>query len=88
MKRTNVIEMRAVRELLNELDKIRSEVLSGEVQGWGGVVKHANGREVVYVGGSFKTSATDRARAMLKVSAAVMKEDDYLPPPLTGTGMQ
>jgi hypothetical protein len=87
VRRTNVIEMRAVRDLLAELDKLRSDILAGDVQGWGGVVKHADGQEVVYIGGTFKTSAADRARAMLKVSAVVMREDNYLPPVKTGTGL-
>jgi hypothetical protein len=80
VRTTNVIEMRTVRELLIELDKIRSDVLAGDIQGWGGVVKHRDGQEVVYLGGTFKTSAADRAKAMLKVSAAVaLREDSYLP---------
>lgn len=82
MPRTNVIEMKTVRDLLIELDKIRSDVLAGNVQGWGGVVRYADGQDVTYVGGTFKTSTAARARAMLKVSASVMlREDDYLPPP-------
>jgi hypothetical protein len=80
--------MTRVRELLTELDRLRSDVLAGEVQGWGGVVKYADGKDVLYIGGTFRISASDRVRAMLKVSAVAMREDEYLPPPKTGTGLQ
>lgn len=77
MPRTNnVVYMGAVRDLLAELDKLRANVLAGDIQGWGGVVKYADGREVAYLGGTFTTSSTDRARAMLKVSAARMLAED------------
>lgn len=83
MPRTsNVVYMGAVRDLLAELDNLRLDVLAGEIQGWGGVVKYAGGKDVVYLGGSFKASSTDRARAMLKVSAArMLAEDEPLPLP-------
>jgi hypothetical protein len=81
MKRTNVVQMSVVRDLLIELDKLRADVLAGDIQGWGGVVRHSDGRDVIYVGGSFRTSATDRARAMLRVSAALaVKEDNFIAP--------
>jgi hypothetical protein len=79
MKNTNVVWMGAVRELLAELDKLRSDVLAGGVQGWGGTVKYSDGREVVYLGGTFQESPEDRVRAMLKVSATRMRLED---PPL------
>lgn len=82
MRTTNVIYMREVRDLLVELDKLRADVLAGEAKGWGGSVFYGDGREVVYIGGSFEENAQDRARAMLKVSAQrALREDDYLPPP-------
>lgn len=77
--KTNVIQMGAVRDLLAELDKLRSDVLAGEVLGWGGSVFYADGREVAYLGGSFRHNAKDQARAMLKVSVLrVLREG---PPP-------
>lgn len=82
MTRRTVVEMGTVREFLAQLEQLKSELLAGEIQGWGGVVKFADGRDVVYVGGSFRTSTADRTRAMLRVSAAVaLRQDDYLPPP-------
>jgi hypothetical protein len=79
MNKSNVVWMGAVRDLLSELDRLRSEVLAGNVQGWGGTVKFSDGREVVYLGGTYKESSEDRVRAMLKVSATRMKLED---PPL------
>lgn len=76
MEKTNVVEMATIRELLGELDKIRADILKGDIQGWGGVVRRTDGKDVVYIGGSFKTSSADRTRAMLRVSAVLaMKED-------------
>lgn len=81
MTQSNVVYMAAVKDLLIELDKLRSDVLAGEIQGWGGVVRRSDGVEVVYLGGTFKTSSADRARAMLKVSAArVLREEETIPP--------
>lgn len=80
MTKTKVVYMADVRDLLVELDKLRADVLAGEVQGWGGTVKFADGREVAYIGGTFKHSTADQARAMLKVSAVRMMRED---PPLT-----
>lgn len=83
----NVVYMGEVRDLLTELDKLRADILAGDAKGWGGTVLYSDGREVVYIGGSFKDSSIDRARAMLKVSAVrMLREDEPLPPPkLTGT---
>lgn len=79
MTKSNVIYMATVRDLLIEWDKVRSDILAGEALGWGGTVQYKD-REVVYLGGSFRESAADRARAMLKVSAArMMREDPPLP---------
>jgi hypothetical protein len=76
MKETKVVYMAAVKDLLAELEKLRLDVLAGEVQGWGGTVKFTDGREVAYIGGTFKHSTADQARAMLKVSALrTMMED-------------
>jgi hypothetical protein len=80
MNKSNVVWMGSVRDLLVELDKLRSDVLAGGVLGWGGTVMYADGREVVYLGGTFKESSEDRARAMLKVSATRMMRED---PPLS-----
>jgi hypothetical protein len=81
--KTNVVYMGAVRELLSELDKLRADVLTGEATGWGGSVFYADGREVVYLGGSIRHNAQDQARAMLKVSAQrVLRED--VPPKSAG----
>jgi len=81
MKSNNVVYMGAVRDLLAELDKLRADVLAGAVQGWGGSVLYADGHEVVYLGGTFKEDSASRARAMLRVSAARARQDDYLPVP-------
>lgn len=81
MKQPNVVLMANVRELLFELDKLRSDVLKGRVSGWGGMVKFEDSSEVVYLGGTFRTSSIDRTRCVLKVSAAVALNDRYLPPP-------
>jgi hypothetical protein len=79
MKETKVVYMAAVKDLLAELEKLRLDVVRGEVQGWGGAVKFTDGREVAYIGGTFKDSSADQARAMLKVSALRMQAED---PPL------
>jgi hypothetical protein len=79
MNKTNVVYMGVVRELLAELDKLRADVLAGQAKGWGGTVMYADGREVVYIGGTFKESSEDQVRAMLKVSATRMRLED---PPL------
>lgn len=79
MNKSNVVWMGAVRDLLAELDKLRADVLAGNARGWGGTVQYADGREVVYLGGTFKESSEDRVRAMLKVSATRMRLED---PPL------
>lgn len=81
MKSNNVVYMGAVRDLLVELDKLRADVLAGEVQGWGGSVLYADGREVCYLGGTFKEDSASRARAMLRVSAIRARQDSYLPLP-------
>lgn len=79
--KSNVVYMGEVRDLLMELDKLRADVLAGDIRGWGGVVSRTDGREVIYLGGTFKTSSADRARAMLRVSAArVLREDEALSP--------
>lgn len=87
MRTTNVVYMPAVRDLLVELDKLRADILAGEIEGWGGSVKYADGREVVYLGGTFKRDSAERARAMLKVSAMrVLHEGETRPPsPRTAT---
>jgi hypothetical protein len=69
MIKTKVVYMAAVKDLLAEWEKIRRDILAGEVQGWGGSIKFTDGEEVVYIGGTFRTNAADRARCMLKVSA-------------------
>jgi hypothetical protein len=81
MNKSNVVLMANVRELLAELDKLKADVLKGNITGWGGMVKHADGNEVVYLGGTFRFSSEDRTRCVLKVSAAVARTDTYLPPP-------
>lgn len=79
MKTKSVIFMGAVRELLSELDKLRADVLSGQIEGWGGSVTYADGREVIYLGGSFREDSASSARAMLRVSAERALRDNYLP---------
>lgn len=86
MQTKNVIYMGAVRDLLSELDKLRADILAGEIEGWGGSVKFADGREVVYLGGTFKGDSESRARAMLRVSAMRAMRDDYLPSPTRVAG--
>jgi hypothetical protein len=81
MKKSNVVNMATVRELLLQLDQIRADVLAGDIAGWGGMVKHTDGTEVVYLGGTFRYSSADRTRCVLRVSAAVALNDTYLPPP-------
>jgi hypothetical protein len=76
--RSKVVYMAAVKDLLAELEKLRADVLAGDALGWGGTVKFRD-REVVYLGGTFKDSLEDQTRAMLKVSAARMLQED---PPL------
>jgi hypothetical protein len=73
--KNNVVEMGTVRDLLAALDELRRDVLAGEIRGWGGSVLYGDGREVVYLGGTFRDSAADRARCMLKVSAVRMQRD-------------
>jgi hypothetical protein len=80
MLKTKVVYMAAVKDLLAELEKLRLDILAGEVQGWGGTVQFTDGQEVVYIGGTFRTNAEDRARCMLKVSAVRTIRED---PPLT-----
>jgi hypothetical protein len=81
MQANNVVYMGSVRDLLSELDKLRSDILAGEVEGWGGSVKFTDGREVTYLGGTFKGNSAERARAMLRVSAArVLHEEETIPP--------
>lgn len=79
MTNNNVVYMESVRDLLSQLEKLRADVLSGQILGWGGSVWFADGREVVYLGGCFRESSASRARAMLRVSAARALLDDYLP---------
>lgn len=79
MRAANVVYMATVRDLLAELEKLKKDVLAGEVLGWGGSVKYADGREVPYIGGTFRNSAEDQARAMLRVSALRVLSED---PPL------
>jgi hypothetical protein len=81
MTKTNVVYMGAVRELLTELDRVRADVLAGEVLGWGGSVTYSDGREVVYLGGCFRDDSACAARAMLKVSAVRALNDGHLSPP-------
>lgn len=74
--KSNVVQMGTVRELLAQIDRLRAEVLAGDVSGWGGSVLFADGRETVYIGGNFRENAEAQARSMLKVSALrVMRED-------------
>jgi hypothetical protein len=77
--KSKVVYMAAVKDLLAELDKLRGDVLAGKALGWGGAVKYADGREVVYIGGDFRHNAADHTRVMLKVSALRMLQED---PPL------
>lgn len=79
IKRDNVINMESVRELVAQLDALRRDVLAGNVLGWGGTVKFADDREVVYVGGTFHTDTRARTRAMLLVSAQRMLAEDDPP---------
>lgn len=82
MQANNVVYMGTVRDLLAELDKLRADILAGEIEGWGGSVKYADGREVTYLGGTFRGNSAERAKAMLKVSAVrVQHEDGTIPPP-------
>lgn len=81
MKTNNVVYMETVRDLLAELDALRADVIKGGVVGWGGMVKHCNGSEVVYLGGTFKHNSDERTRCVLKVSAVAALHDPYLPPP-------
>jgi hypothetical protein len=83
MQANNIVYMASVRELLMELDKLRSDILAGEIEGWGGSVKFTDGREVTYLGGTFKGDSSERAKAMLRVSAVrVLHEDETIPPTL------
>lgn len=79
MKNTKVVNLAAVKELLAELDRIRQRVLSGEVDGWMGVLREG-GTDTVYVGGVYGTSSATRLQGVLKMSAARMAVED---PPLS-----
>lgn len=78
MKNTKVVHLGQVRDLLAELEVIRQHVLQGNVSGWMGTLRDAEGRDTVYLGGVYKDSAEHRLGAVLKMSAARVQLEEAL----------
>lgn len=74
--KTRVVDLGAVRDLLSELDKLRSAILGGQVSGFSCTVMDQEERETLYMGGVYKEDPKLALSAILKASAArVMAED-------------
>lgn len=81
MKNTKVVHLGAVRDLLTEWEVIRQHILKGKTKGWIGALRDEDGKDTIYVGGTFCDSSPDRLSAVLKMSAARVEIEDGL----TGT---
>lgn len=77
--RTRVVNLGAVRDLLGELDKVRTAILAGKVTGFQCTLMDSEDTETIYMGGPYREDPKLALSAILKASAArVMTED---PPP-------
>lgn len=76
MQNTKVVNLGQVKDLMAEWDKVRQGILVGRVEGWAATLRCADGREVVYLGGVYKTDRALASRAALKQSAARMLAED------------
>ena len=77
--KTRIVNLGAVRDLLPELDKLRSAILTGQVSAFQCTLMDQEGQETLYMGGVYKEDPKLALGAILKASAArVMVED---PPP-------
>jgi hypothetical protein len=68
-----VVDMRGVRDLLNDLDELRQRILQGRIRGWALSVTDWNGNQAVYLGGEHKTDADAALRAGMAVSWEMTK---------------
>jgi hypothetical protein len=81
VKQTKVVHLARVRELkdlLAEWEKVRQEILLGQIDGFHTALRRGE-CETIYVGGRFKKDSEAAARAALKASLYRMLDED---PPL------
>lgn len=85
MKNTKIVHLRQVRDLLAEWDVIRRDILRGNVSGWIGALQNGDGHETVYLGGLYGSDSAERLKAVLKMAAARVQEEE---PPLPSAANQ
>jgi hypothetical protein len=79
MGTAKVVDFGLTRELLSQIETVRTMVLAGEIQGWIGTVLKTDGVEIPYAAGVFASDKDAMMKAALRHSVARMKAED---PPL------
>jgi hypothetical protein len=81
VRKTKIVVLGQVRDVLAEWERARSAFLTGKYKGFYLHLQNEEGGDTVFVGGVHKEDSYAATKAMLKVSAArALTEDE--PPPL------
>lgn len=76
---TKVVNLRQVRDLLAEWEKVRSAIAGGLVKGFHVALRDREQDETIYLGGVYRENPRLALGAILKASAARSQEEDEPP---------
>lgn len=76
MKRTKVIQLGQIRDLLTEWDKVRQRIIAGKLSGFSIILMGDADRETVILGGVYQDDPQAAVRAALRMSAARTLAED------------
>lgn len=84
---TKVVDMRGVRDLLADWEEVRQRILHGGIKAWAVSVRDDQGREAIYVGGSYKQDPDAACKAAMRMSWEQTKiaDEESAPARLVGT---
>lgn len=78
---TNVVNLTTIREMLNEWERVRLRIISGDVSGFQAALMSLKRDETLHAAGCYVRDSNLAARASLRMSAArMMVEDQPLSP--------
>lgn len=64
-----------VRDMLDQWENVRQEILSGQVLGFSTVLRRPSNADTFHIGGAYRESPEDALRASLRLSKYLMKDD-------------
>lgn len=79
MKKTRIVDLGSVRDLLVEWEKVRASIIQGRTTGFQTTLMDESQEETVYLGGVYKQDPKLALSAILKTSAALVLTHDVPP---------